>query len=88
MTLVELYNLTILHEALKAKQKVRTSDINFIYKTIPGAPKLLSKNGKIKIIMETFDKLSEETLKAYLIQKQNEENERLEGRYVRRDCKS
>jgi len=72
MTLPELYNLTLLAEALKAGQSVRTSDINQVYQTIPGINQFhkKAKAGKIKDILGCFDEISEDTLQKYLVDKQ------------------
>jgi hypothetical protein len=70
MNITELYNLTLVHEALKAGERVRTSDINFVYKTIPCAPAMKAKEGKIKYINMYFDTISTETIQRYLIDQQ------------------
>ena len=71
-SLVDIYNLTLLHEALAAGHKVRTSDINQIYATIPGNLQHVkkSKNGKIREICEYFDNISTETIARLLVEKQ------------------
>ena len=69
MNIVQLYNLTLVHEALK-DGPVRAEDINHVYHTIPNAPYMKSKKGKIKCINEYFDKIAEDTILRYLINKQ------------------
>jgi hypothetical protein len=70
MDLIQLYNLTVLWNAIQAKQRIRTADINQVYKTLPDVPPMKSKEGKIKIILQAFDKICNATLERYLIEKQ------------------
>jgi hypothetical protein len=70
MDIIELYNLTLVHEALQVGEKLRVEDINKVYHTIPNAPIMKSKTGKIKYINEYFDRIATETLQKYLIDQQ------------------
>jgi hypothetical protein len=70
MDIVQLYNLTLVHEALQKGEKLRVEDINFVYHTIPGSDTLRSKQGKIKFINDYFEVVCKETLIKYLVDKQ------------------
>lgn len=76
MTEIDMYNMAILVNAVKDGSKLRSSDVNQIYQTIPDAPPMKAKQGKIKYIMDYFEKISIETIQRYLINKQTKENGR------------
>lgn len=73
MTIEETYELCVLYEKLKSGNR-NCKDINKVYNTIPKKSfGSMTKNKKIEAIKLYFETLADETLKAYLIQKQNTE---------------
>jgi len=78
MTIPELYNLTLIHEALvKNSSEVSLKDIDFVYKSLPTKySHKLNRKEKIKMILSEFERISTETLQRYLIDKQLKDEEK------------
>lgn len=71
MTTEQLLDMTILLEHLKGGGKKTCRDINRVYGYLPMRVVNLPKKQKIREIQQYWDKLADETIKQYLINKQN-----------------
>ena len=75
MNLEKLYKMTILLEHIKAGGKKSCKQVNEVYSYLPKHPDgLLTKKQKIKAIQTFWNQLADETIKRFLIEKQNPEN--------------